>query len=275
MFPGRNHPSEGRVRILNTIKQSLRKRRASILTAPCNLNQPGIEIGPSFQPIVPKSDGHPVIIVDHLDQEGLRRKYANADGIDIKRIEPVDHVWDGRPIDQLIGEHGRFHWIIASHVAEHLPDLLGFLKASSNLLTEQGLLALALPDMRYTLDLERPASGLATVIDAHLRDDKRPSPGVLAELHIRARLRGSRLSWRPWNVLSKRAAWPIQEAKDVFATARNSEEYIDGHVWCFSPKSFQRLIEELNSLGELDLEIQSIRPRWGLEFFVWLRKKTR
>jgi hypothetical protein len=63
----------------------------------------GLEIGPSYNAIVPKSGGFRVEIVDHASTEDLRAKYSNEPNIDASRIEEVDYVWDGRPLSVVIG----------------------------------------------------------------------------------------------------------------------------------------------------------------------------
>jgi 2-polyprenyl-3-methyl-5-hydroxy-6-metoxy-1,4-benzoquinol methylase len=116
-----------------------------------------IEIGASYHPIVPKSAGWQTTVVDHADREELAKKYRNL-GIDVEPIEPVDIIWregtisDAFPADQF----GRFDGLIASHVAEHIPDLIGFLQAADRLLKPDGVIALALPDKRAMFDFFAP-----------------------------------------------------------------------------------------------------------------------
>lgn len=98
---------------------------SSVNTAGC-----GLEIGPSFAPAAPKSKGFNVEILDCLSAEDLKIKYAN---MPIENIEPVDYVWSGEPIDKLINKPNHYDYIIASHVIEHLPDMLSWLQQCSNL----------------------------------------------------------------------------------------------------------------------------------------------
>jgi len=258
--------------ILNVLRGALKSRRAARLLAPCDFSQLGLEIGGSFQPVAPRSKGFLVETLDHLDREHLVEKYVGTDGVDTSRIEEVDHVWDGRPYADLIGQQERYAWIVASHMIEHAPDLIGFLKDCSSVLKPGGIVALAIPDQRYTFDLHRPSTGLAQVIDAHLRGDRKPSPGTLVELHLRSVRKGGRLSWRPWQLGKTCPADEFDEAIGIYRRALASDEYIDGHVWCFTPTSFSRLLRELRLVGELDLEVVRLESRWGLEFFAWLRK---
>jgi hypothetical protein len=63
----------------------------------------GLEIGPSYNPVAPKSQGWNVEIVDHLDADGLRRKYT-AWSIDVSKIEDVDHIIKDRGLAETVGK---------------------------------------------------------------------------------------------------------------------------------------------------------------------------
>lgn len=88
----------------------------------------GLEIGPSHNPIAPKKKGFDVQIIDHLDRDGLIKKYESHVnlGVNITNIEDVDYVWSGQPLSELVGLKYHYDWIIASHVIEHVPDLITF-----------------------------------------------------------------------------------------------------------------------------------------------------
>lgn len=46
----------------------------------------GLEIGPSFNPLVPKAEGYRVEILDHLSAANLREKYKSAPNVDLSKI---------------------------------------------------------------------------------------------------------------------------------------------------------------------------------------------
>lgn len=89
----------------------------------------GLEIGPSHNPIAPKKKGFNVHILDHATADQLRMKYKGHEiyGVKLENIEEVDFVWHGEPFQKLIGKTGCYDWIIASHVIEHIPDLISHL----------------------------------------------------------------------------------------------------------------------------------------------------
>lgn len=229
----------------------------------------GLEIGPCHNPVAPRALGYQVEIVDHLDTDGLRAKFA-PHGIDVSRIERVDHVWSGQPLPDLVGRHRRFSWVVASHVAEHVPDLVRFLSDCLELLEPRGRLVLALPDHRRCFDRNRQPSSLSQVLEAWESRRRRPSPGMVAEHHLRAVSKGGRLSWRPWWPGGIRRVHSDAEARDVFRAALSDDIYRDVHAWCFTPDTFRQLVEDLAALDLLRCEVVEEPTRSGYEFFIVL-----
>lgn len=154
----------------------------------------GLEIGPSHNPIAPKSEGFDVDIMDHMDADGLKKKYHDH-GIDLDRIEDVDFVWQGENLLELIGETGRYDWIIASHVIEHIPDPISFLQQCEQLLKPEGRLALVIPDKNYCFDHFQPVSLTGSFLDAFHEKRKRPTPGQIFEHLSNACMRASHPAW--------------------------------------------------------------------------------
>ena len=59
--------------------------RVAILDRMFNRAGFGLEIGPSFNPVVPKASGARVETLDHTDQSGLIEKYRTHADIDVSR----------------------------------------------------------------------------------------------------------------------------------------------------------------------------------------------
>src|SRR3954465_13183503 len=114
-----------------------------------------LEIGPSFNPVAPKAAGWQVTIVDHASQDELAAKYAGNPLVDPSRIETGDIIWRDEPLHEAgaAERHGSYAALIASHVIEHLPDVVGSLRSAERLLEpERGVLLLAVPDKRFCFD---------------------------------------------------------------------------------------------------------------------------
>lgn len=54
-----------------------------------------LEVGPSYNPLIPKRDGWNAFTVDHVSREELVKKYSGHANVDVSRIEDVDYVWKG------------------------------------------------------------------------------------------------------------------------------------------------------------------------------------
>ena len=153
--------------------------RVEFLRSLINLEGRGLEIGPGYNPLVPKAEGFRVETADYTDAAGLRAKYAEAQ-VDASRIEEVDHVLEGgQTLAEAIGRPGAFDYLVASHVIEHTPDLLGFLKSCETLLAPDGVLLLAIPDKRHCFDVFQPLTTTGSVLQAHLDGRIRPTPGAI------------------------------------------------------------------------------------------------
>lgn len=230
----------------------------------------GLEIGPSVNPLAPKRDGFNVRTVDHLDRAGLVAKYQGHPGVDVSRIEEVDYVWRGEPYAELTGGRHQFDWIIASHVIEHTPDLIGFLKDCASVLRTGGVLSLVVPDMRDCFDQLRAPSSLASVIDAHLRRAKQPSAGMVAEHFLNASSHGGRIAWHPGMPGADAFIHDVAVADQQMNAVVQYGVYVDVHAWCFVPSSFRLLMHDLAALGFINLhEIDFIATAQG-EFHVAL-----
>ena len=125
--------------------------RAQVLLAPVPRGGRIIEIGPSFSPIAPKSEGWNTVSIDHLTKDGLVAKYNGEPFVDVARIEPVDFLWVSGPLSNAVPKtlHGSFDALVASHVIEHTPDLIDFLDSATTLVKYDGVVVLAIPDKRY------------------------------------------------------------------------------------------------------------------------------
>ena len=140
----------------------------------------GLEIGPSYNPLAPKAEGFNVEIVDHLDRAGLIAKYGGDPNVaSTEVIEEVDYVFDGRPLTELIGKRACYDFIVASHVIEHVPNFMGFLRDCEGLLKPGGVVVLAIPDKRYCFDLFQPISTVGQILQTDLDRRARPTAGSI------------------------------------------------------------------------------------------------
>lgn len=232
--------------------------------------RPGLEIGPSHLPICPKSEGYQVEIVDHLSAEGLRQKYTGH-GVNLDAIEPVDHIWHGESYAELTGRKGWYSWIVASHLVEHTPDLVGFLQSCEEVLTDDGVLALVIPDKRFCFDYLRARSSLAAVIDAHEAKRTNHTVGTAVDYFLNVCRIEPKHWWTDASVDTLSFIHGIEDGNRVSAALR-AGEFVDLHSWCFTPSSFRLVVSDLYDLGLTKLRETQFVDTIGLEFFVGLSK---
>jgi SAM-dependent methyltransferase len=125
-----------------------------------------LELGPLDKPVIKKSEAR-VFYVDIASTDDLRQRYE-GDGITLAdKICPVDFVWNGLPLRDIIPASLVFDYVIASHVIEHTFDMIGWLQEIASVMKAGGILSLAVPDKRFTFDLERETTTLEQLLKVH------------------------------------------------------------------------------------------------------------
>jgi len=242
-----------------------------------NIDGVGLELGPSYNPILKKSSGVNIKTVDHTTKEELIKKYSCMPKEKIDSIEDVDYIWTGGTLTELIGKENYFDYIIASHFIEHSPDMISFLQDCEKLLKPGGVLSLVVPDKRYCFDRFKPLSSIGAVVDAHLDPLKFHSPGsVLDHLCCSVFMEGDVLLWNDF-IMDKAIIkyQDLSELKLMVELANKQTGYIDVHHWIFTPSSFSLIIQDLADLGFHSLtEVGSFYTE-ECEFFISLCKSDK
>jgi SAM-dependent methyltransferase len=232
-------------------------------------HQQGLEIGALCNPVVPPECAG-ISYVDHLDRAGLRQKYATDPNVDTERIVPVRYVWTGGPLVDVVGAR-RFDYVVASHVIEHVPDLVGWLRSVAQVLRPAGVLSLAVPDMRYTFDCQRKPTTIAELLEAYLMQYRRPSirqvldhfvhnvdvPGhcSAASLWADSTLAARVPRTRPM-LLKELGEAGVRKHFDAIQAG----EYIDTHCTVVTPESFLGLLTELAGLDLIGFCVKAFHP---------------
>jgi SAM-dependent methyltransferase len=246
-------------------------RKHWILQGADPAKQTGLEIGPLHNPIVGKGDGQ-VFYVDHCSAAELRLKYEGQ--IAPESIHDVDFVWAGQSLSQAVG--GRtFDYVIASHVIEHVPDIITWLDQVAAVLEPNGVLCLAVPDRQFTFDYLRPISTVGEMLDAYFRKAKVPTPKHLYDNYTMACQLDKEKAWRgEIDQAALNRLHPPGLAMQFVRRSLDQGEYLDCHCWVFTPQSFLSAMEELLTESLLPFAIAhfcTTQPG-ELEFFVTLRK---
>ena len=233
----------------------------------------GLEIGPSYNPIAPKKGGFNVQTLDLASAAELRKKFLGC-SVNLDNIEEVDFVWHGEPLHELIGKTSCYDWIIASHVIEHVPDMISFLRQCEALLKPDGILSLVIPDKRCCFDYFSSISSTGNMLDAYTEKRVRPSHGQVFDHVANASKRNGKSSWSAdERVVEEELMYTFDQAQGNLNSSISSSNYIDVHCWRFTPASFRLLISDLKGLGLIGFEIKAEFDTTGCEFFVLLDRQ--
>lgn len=233
----------------------------------------GLEIGPLDRPVVEKPLAN-ISYTDRFSVTELKEKYASDPGVFLERIVSLDFITGDSSLTETVAGR-KFDYVIASHVMERVPDMIGFLKDVAQILRVDGFLCLAIPDKRYTFDYFRNDTVLADLIDAHLRSLRQPSSRQIFDHFANARDLSCTDAWRGVLVDQKLPhTHTLEAAWQAARMAAESEQYLDCHCQVFTPTSFFLLLRGLFELDLIDLRVSQF---WATapnesEFFVALRR---
>lgn len=131
----------------------------------------GIEIGALHQPlIIPYRTG--VKYVDRLSVADLRAHYPELKDYPLVEVDIID---DGERLEKVAPDSQDF--AIANHLLEHCQDPISVIKTFLRVLKNGGILYLAVPDKRFTFDIDRPV----TTLEHLIRDYKEGPAGSRKE----------------------------------------------------------------------------------------------
>lgn len=234
----------------------------------------GVEIGPLSRPTVAKSEGK-ILYVDYTDTESLRKNYSADPGVVTKDIVEVDAVWGKQSLRECLGGQ-TFDYTIASHVVEHVPDLITWLEEIGAILKPDGSLRLVVPDRRFTLDYLRRESRLCDVLNAYVSRARAPLPIAILDFFISARQVDVNAAWEGTLPVELPrfpgfgVAGGVSLARDRMA----NDTYHDVHCWVFTPRSFAGLFAEAAQEGLIHFRCEKLYDTepGELEFIVILRR---
>jgi predicted SAM-dependent methyltransferase len=249
------------------------ERREKLLLGLDLQNSLGIEIGALDKPVIARQDSQ-IIYVDHTDTASLKAKYKNDPNVDVERIVNVDAVWGTQTLQEAIGLTPKVDYIVASHVIEHVPDLITWLEELRAVLKPGGEVRLAVPDRRFTFDYLRRETTLADVLNAYIARTRIPLPIAILDFFLNVATVSNIDAWE--GKLDTSQPRPKHSVEKAITVARHSFEnrnYHDVHCWVFTPRSFGHLFAEAADSGLIRFSCKSFYDtvRYHIEFFVTLR----
>lgn len=260
----------------------MKNRREKMLGGLTLSGLTGAEIGPLHNPLVSKTEGH-IIYVDHKDTESLRKAWAQDRAVDVSKIH-VDAVWGAQTLQEAIAGYARaagdtghalaLDYVVASHVIEHVPDLVTWLQEIRSILKPTGEVRLAIPDRRFTFDYMRRTSDLAHVLSAYLSRARVPTPQCILDFGLNMASVDCAAAWRgDVDETALKRSYTFHDAMNLARDALENGTYHDVHCWVFTPTSFAGMCVELARHGLLDFACATFHDTAfnEFEFFVSLR----
>lgn len=230
------------------------------LTAPLNLQGTGLEIAPYFNPLLDKSR-HDIRYVDCIDNDTIARKAADNPGAVARDIPRIDWVWaPGKPLRSCIPAHIVFDYCVATHVMEHVPDTIGWLNQIFDVMRDGAVLALALPDRRYTMDYYRRETTLGDLIGNWIHAPSRPTTAQIVDFLSQAFYdTRNPPDHRMFDVSQPFAAAPRHysddQALDFAALSYREGMYLDVHCTVWTPLSFVEVMSRVIRMGLINAQL--------------------
>jgi hypothetical protein len=183
-------------------------------------------------------------------------------------------VWGRNTLHEAI--KGRYvDYVVASHVVEHVPDLVTWLLELAAVLKPTGEVRLAVPDRRFTFDYFRRESRLPEVLASYIARARVPQPYSVLDHCLAAADVSTAQAWQQRidpDSVKRHHTWQgaLHLARDAFENGN----YHDVHCWVFTPRSFARLIADLSKMELLDFACESFcdTRHNEIEFSVVMRR---
>ena len=250
------------------------EERVQILTEGLQLNGSGLEIAPFYRPTVRKP-AYNISYTDYTTAEELIKKHRHlsiAQQIAEETVE-VDFIWYPEKDLFQCASGATFDYVIASHVIEHVPNVIGWLSQILSVLNVGGVLSLAVPNKHYTFDAYRRETSVHEMIDTWLRSQSIPSPAQIYDmLSNSADVPPGSMPFKegiPFEALSRN--YTDQQALEFAFSSFKTGQYLDIHCSVFTPESLQNCLLKIRDLGILNIAISEPISR-GSEFFIKIQK---
>ena len=252
--------------------------RRNKLIEPINFDtDKGLEIGPLISPLLKKQDVD-VYYADHCSTEELIKKYEPDEKVDTTKIVDIDYIWNQETIDKLAKSDDKFDFIIASHVVEHIPNLIKWFSELYAMLKPGGIVSLAAPHRKYTFDCYRQETTTSQLVAAYVEGRTKPSAMQIYDHFSNHSDINTKQAWLDKlpeaEVDFNDGDRYLRAYQAVIQSEQNADFYMDSHCSVFTEKSFLNIIAELVHLDLFHFKIEALHVAepFEREFQVILKK---
>ena len=210
------------------------------------LSGKGLEIGPLHRPMV----RHEKMDIDYLDRHTaaeLRVKYSELGDLPLVDPQIID---DAETMETV--PTGKYDFVIAAHVIEHMRNPLGALEQWARVLKPGGLIYLVVPDKRATFDHRRVRTRVEHMVLDYLKPSRERDFDHYLEYAVL--------------VDDRRGAHAFSEAE------KKAQEDYPIHFHVFLPEDITRLLGWFsNNIRRVEMVMGPCAAHWSDEFHFLIR----
>jgi predicted SAM-dependent methyltransferase len=216
-----------------------------------------LEIGPLNRQIARKEEYQQSYTCDIRTTEEVKELYCGNDylkatgiSVDAATIVDIDYVIKGSYEETFQGEE-RFDYVIASHVLEHVTDIISFFGDIATILKPGGKMLLVYPDKRFCFDHFRESTTFSEAYVVYKNDEKTVAPRVLDFFMNVVHENSPLYFWENYHALSLLPALTGKQAIEKYEEMLQGIKPDDVHYWPFSSEAFLRFLYDLTRTGLL------------------------
>ena len=225
-----------------------------------------LEIGPLNRPLAPRAKYPHAYTADIRSTQEVwdlysGNDYLKATGISVDRDTIVD-------IDFVLGKtyeetfHGieGFDVFIASHVLEHVEDLISVFLDIPHALKEGALLLIIWPEKRYCFDHFRESASFRDAYDVYRRGFSENARMVFDFFNTVIPENNPAVFWHSKDTTSLLPEGNVEKAVEQYNSTLEGEKPDDVHYWPFSQRAFLKFIYDATRARLFPYELIDFEP---------------
>ncbi len=138
-----------------------------------------------------------------------------------------------------------FDAVYSSHVIEHRPDLVHYLRDVATILGDSGAYFILCPDTRYCFNAVLVESTIADVLDAYLSARRVHTFRSVLPMYMTTN-NNQLIHWRDGSEAVSLDLDRIRKRIDKLHEVNGA--YVDAYAWRFTPNTFGQIIEKLREM---------------------------
>jgi SAM-dependent methyltransferase len=196
-----------------------------------------LEIGPLCSPNIKKEPDVNVFYADIRSTEDIKKFYSNDINVPLDKVVEIDYIIE-TSYSECFEKMDKFDYVIATHVIEHIPQLILFFQDISKILNQNGKLCLSIPDKRFCFDHFRYPTSFAESYDIYIKGNTNNPVRVFDHL-LNYTINDPVFWWKNRNSFEQipKTNERLEIAKNLYIRSLDNE-YIDVHFNVFTPNSF-------------------------------------